>query len=162
MTENFSLDIKKSIYEKTAYPSNKGEFEKNFLEFADADSEVERLLKINENYHLFANLKYIRTDGMLSSYYPDFMVKIRNDIYLVETKAQKDVSQENVVQKQKGALDWIKTTNELLPEDRMNSKWHYAILDDSSFYVMKDRGASTKDMLDYCQLTNAKIKGMLL
>lgn len=162
MRENFSLDIKKSIYEKTAYPSNKGEFEKNFLEFADADSEVERLLKINENYHLFANLKYIRTDGMLSSYYPDFMVKIRNDIYLVETKAQKDVSQENVVQKQKGALDWIKTTNELLPEDRMNSKWHYVILDDSSFYVMKDRGASTKDMLDYCQLTNAKIKGVLL
>lgn len=162
MRENFSLDIKKSIYEKTAYPSNKGEFEKNFLEFADADSEVERLLKINENYHLFANLKYIRTDGMLSSYYPDFMIKIRNDIYLVETKAQKDVSQENVIQKQKGALDWIKNTNELPPEDRMNSKWHYAILDDSSFYVMKDRGASTKDMLDYCQLTNAKIKGELL
>lgn len=162
MRENFSLDIKKSIYEKTAYPSNKGEFEKNFLEFADADSEVERLLKINENYHLFANLKYIRTDGMLSFYYPDFMVKIGNDIYMVETKAQKDVSQENVVQKQKGALDWIKNTNELLPEYRMNSKWHYVILDDSSFYVMKDRGASTKDMLDYCQLTNAKIKGTLL
>ena len=99
---------------------------------------------------------------MLSFYYPDFMVKIGNDIYMVETKAQKDVSQENVVQKQKGALDWIKNTNELLPEYRMNSKWHYVILDDSSFYVMKDRGASTKDMLDYCQLTNAKIKGMLL
>lgn len=162
MRENFSLDIVKSIYEKTAYPSNKGEFEKNFLLFADADSEVERLLKINENYHLFANLKYIRTDGMLSSYYPDFMVKIGNDIYMVETKAQKDVSQENVIQKQKGALDWIKKTNELPPEARMNSTWHYAILDDSTFYVMKDRGASTKDMLDYCKLTNAKIKGTLL
>lgn len=162
MRENFSLDIVKSIYEKTAYPSNKGEFEKNFLLFADADSEVERLLKINENYHLFANLKYIRTDGMLSSYYPDFMIKIGNDIYMVETKAQKDVSQENVIQKQKGALDWIKKTNELPPEARMNSTWHYAILDDSTFYVMKDRGASTKDMLDYCKLTNAKIKGTLL
>lgn len=162
MRENFSLDIVKSIYEKTAYPSNKGEFEKQFLLFADADSEVERLLKINENYHLFASLKYIRTDGMLSSYYPDFIVKIGNDIYLVETKAQKDVSQENVIQKQKGALDWIKKTNELPAEDRMNAIWHYAILDDSSFYVMRDRGASIKDMLDYCQLTNAKIKGVLL
>lgn len=162
MRENFSLEIAKSIYEKTAYPSNKGEFEKQFLLFADADSEVERLLKINENYHLFANLKYIRTDGMLSSYYPDFMVKIGNNIYMVETKAQKDVSQENVIQKQKGELDWIKKTNELPPEDRMNAIWHYTILDDSSFYVMRDRGASTKDMLDYCQLTNAKIKGVLL
>lgn len=162
MRENFSLDITKSIYEKTAYPSNKGEFEKQFLLFADSDGQVERLLKINENYHLFANLKYIRTDGMLSSYYPDFMVKIGNDIYMVETKAQKDVSQENVIQKQKGALDWIRKTNELPPDDRMNAVWHYAILDDSSFYVMRDRGASTKDMLDYCQLTNAKIKGILL
>lgn len=162
MRENFSLDIAKSIYEKTSYPSNKGEFEKNFLEFADADGQVERLLKINENYHLFANLKYIRTDGMLSSYYPDFMVKIGNDIYMVETKAQKDVSQENVVQKQKGALDWIKKTNELPSEDRMNSTWHYTILDDNTFYLMKDRGASTKDMLDYCKLTNAKVTGTLL
>lgn len=162
MRENFSLDITKSIYEKTAYPSNKGEFEKQFLLFADSDGQVERLLKINENYHLFANLKYIRTDGMLSSYYPDFMVKIGNDIYIVETKAQKDVSQENVIQKQKGALDWIKKTNELPAEDRMNATWHYVILDNSSFDVMKSRGASTKDMLDYCQLTNAKIKGVLL
>lgn len=162
MRENFSLDIAKSIYEKTAYPSNKGEFEKQFLLFADSDGQVERLLKINENYHLFANLKYIRTDGMLSSYYPDFIIKIGNDIYMVETKAQKDVSQENVIQKQKGALDWIRKTNELPPDDRMNAVWHYAILDDSSFYVMRDRGASTKDMLDYCQLTNAKIKGILL
>lgn len=65
MRENFSLDIRKSPYEKTAYPSNKGQFEKDFLEFADRDGEVERLLKVNENYHTFAHLKYIRTDGLL-------------------------------------------------------------------------------------------------
>ncbi len=161
MRENFSLDIAKSIYEKTSYPSNKGEFERDFLLFADADTQVERLLKINENYHLFANLKYIRTDGMLSSYYPDFIVKIGEDIFLVETKAQKDVSQENVIQKQKGALDWIKKTNELPLVDRMNSLWHYAILDDNTFYMMKDKGASLKDMLCFCKLNNAKISGRL-
>ena len=76
MRENFSLNISKSIYEKTAYPSNKGEFEKDFLLAMDKDSEVERLLKINENYHTFAHLKYIRTDGLLSSYYPDFITKL--------------------------------------------------------------------------------------
>lgn len=162
MRKNFSLNIVKSVYEKTAYPSNKGQFEKDFLEFADADSEVERLLKINENYHLFASLRYIRTDGMLSAYFPDFMVKTGNDVYMVETKAQKDVSQENVVQKQKGALDWIKKTNELRPEDRMNAVWHYVILDDSTFYSQKSNGASTRDMMNYCELTNAKIQGRLL
>ena len=38
--ESFSLDLEKIIYEKVGYPSNKGGFEKAFLEFLDADSEV--------------------------------------------------------------------------------------------------------------------------
>lgn len=160
--ENFSLNIVKSIYQKTAYPSNKGEFEKDFLLYADADSKVERLLKINENYHLFSSLRYIRTDGMLASYFPDFILKIENDIYFVETKAQKDVSQENVVQKQKGALDWIMKINKLPPGDRMNSEWHYSILDDNTFYNWKNRSGSIKDMLNYCMLNNAKISGNLI
>lgn len=162
MRENFALDITKSIYEKTAYPSNKGEFEKNFMLFADRDGEVERLLKINENYHTFASLKYIRTDGLLSSYYPDFILKIGENIYLVETKAQKDVDNANVKQKQKGALDWTAKINELSQENRMHAIWQYSILDDTTFYAMTERGASTKDLLEYCKLTNAKIKGTLL
>lgn len=161
MRENFSLDIRKSPYEKTAYPSNKGQFEKDFLEFADRDSEVERLLKVNENYHTFAHLKYIRTDGLLSSYYPDFIVKIRDNIYLVETKAEKDVNQENVNQKQKGALDWCKKINDIPEQNRMFANWNYSILDDSTFYAMSTHGASTQDLLEYCKSTNAKIEGKL-
>ena len=161
MRENFALDIQKSIYEKTAYPSNKGDFEKDFLIFADKDSQVERLLKINENYHTFSSLKYIRTDGLLSSYYPDFLVKIENNIYFVETKAQKDVEQINVKQKQKSALDWCKKVNELQPKERMFSTWNYSILDDNTFYAMQARGASTFDLLEYCKLTNGKIEGKL-
>ncbi len=161
MRENFALDIRKSIYEKTAYPSNKGEFEKEFLLFADRDSEVERLIKINENYHNFAHMKYIRTDGLLSSYSPDFIVKINNNIYLVETKAQKDLDNVNVKQKQKSAVDWCKKVNELTLDNRMSSTWSYSLLDDNTFYSMKERGASTIDILEYCKLTNAKIQGTL-
>ena len=161
MRENFALEIQKSIYEKTGYPSNKGDFERDFLIFADKDSQVERLLKINENYHTFSYLKYIRTDGLLSSYYPDFLVKIENNIYFVETKAQKDVEQANVKQKQRSALDWCKKVNELQPEERMFSTWNYSILDDNTFYSMESRGASTLDLLEYCKLTNGKIEGKL-
>lgn len=161
MRENFALDIRKSIYEKTAYPSNKGEFEKDFMLFADRDSEVERFLKINENYHTFAHLKYIRTDGLLSSYYPDFLVKINNSIYFVETKAQKDIDNANVKQKQKSALDWCKKVNELPSQERMNAIWNYSLLDDSTFYSMQSRGATTKDILEYCKLTNGKVEGKL-
>ena len=161
MRENFALDIRKSIYEKTAYPSNKGEFEKEFLLTADRDGQVERLLKINENYHIFASLRYIRTDGLLSSYYPDFILKIGDNIYLVETKAQKDVDNANVRQKQRSALDWCKKINELPSENRMQAVWNYSILDDTTFYAMRDKGASTSDILEYCKLTNGKIDNKL-
>ena len=161
MRENFALNIQKSIYEKTAYPSNKGEFEKNFLEFADSDSEVEKLIKINENYHNFAFLRYIRTDGLISSYCPDFIVKVKDIIYLIETKAQKDINNDNVKQKQKSALDWCKKINNLPQEERMNSIWQYVLLDDNTFYAMKTQGASTKDICEYCKLTNAKISDSL-
>lgn len=161
MRENFTLDIRKSIYEKTAFPSNKGEFEKDFMLFADRDVEVERFLKINENYHTFAHLKYIRTDGLLSSYYPDFIVMIKDSIYFIETKAQKDIDNANVKQKQKSALDWCKKVNELPSCERMNAFWNYSLLDDTTFYSMQSRGASTKEILEYCKLTNGKIEGKL-
>lgn len=161
MRENFALDITKSIYEKTAYPSNKGEFEKDFMISVDRDSEVERFLKINENYHTFAHLKYIRTDGLLSSYYPDFLVKINDNIYFVETKAEKDIYNSNVKQKQKSALDWCQKVNELNSQNRMNAFWYYSLLDDTTFYSMKSRGASIKEILEYCKLTNGKIDGKL-
>lgn len=161
MRENFSLDIQKSIYEKTAYPSNKGDFEKVFLQTSDRDTEVEKVLKINENYHEFAHLRYIRTDGLLSSYYPDFILKAGDNIYLVETKAEKDLDNANVKQKQKSALDWCKKINELKAEDRMYSIWSYSLLDDNTFYSMNERGASIKEILEYCKLTNGKIEGKL-
>lgn len=161
MREKYSIEFAKTIYERLQYPSNKGQFEKDFMVFCDSDANTQSFLKINEHYHTFAGLNYIRTDGMLASYYPDFIVKYNHDIYLVETKAQDQLENENVKQKQIGALDWIKQVNELKPEDRMNGTWHYILLGDSTFYSMKDDGAGLGDIFDYCELTKAKIEGTL-
>ena len=97
----------------------------------------------------------------MSSYYPDFIAKIGENIYLIETKAEKDVDNANVKQKQKGALDWCKKINELPSDDRMNSVWKYSLLDDTTFYAMYDKGASIQEILEYCKLTNGKIEGKL-
>lgn len=158
MRENYSLDIKKSIYQKTKYPSNKGLFEKSFLEFADRDSAVERLVKIDENYHPFATLHYIRTDGLLSNYYPDFMVKFAQDIFLVETKAEDSLDNANVRQKQKSALDWCKQISALPEPERMNCIWHYALLDDATFTSLSQNNASLMEILRYSELTQNKVK----
>jgi type III restriction enzyme len=159
--ENYSLDIQKSIYTKTGYPSNKGGFEKDFLLACDADSEIERLIKINENKHVFTRMRYVRSDGMLSSYFPDFMIKTADTIYLVETKAEKDISNINVQAKQRSALDWVAKINELQPDHRMNAFWKYVLLDDTTFYTLQAQNASVNEILEKYVLIRNVIEGRL-
>lgn len=118
-------------------------------------------MKINEYYHDFANLMYLRDDGMLSNYFPDFIVRISDKIYLVETKAERDLKDVNVKQKRLAAIDWIDKVNDLKTEDRMNSTWNYVLLGENTFYGMSDKGAETNEILDYAILTKAQVKGTL-
>ena len=159
--ENYSLDIQKSIYTKTGYPSNKGGFEKDFLLACDADSGIERLIKINENKHVFTRLRYVRSDGMLSSYFPDFMVKTADAVYLVETKAEKDISNINVQAKKRSVLDWVTKINELQSENRMNAGWKYVLLDDATFYTLQAQNVSVSEILEKYILVRNEIEGRL-
>jgi type III restriction enzyme len=161
MRETYALDVSKAIYPKIAYPSNKGGFEKAFMEFIDRDSKVKAFIKINEYYHDFANILYIREDGLLAHYFPDFMLRIGENIYLVETKAETNLSSVNVRQKRLATIDWIDKVNELKPEDRMQCKWSYVLLGENTFYGMSQKGANTEEVLEYAKLTKAKIKGTL-
>ena len=161
MRENFSLDITKAIYEKLPYPSNKGKFERRFMEFIDSDSKVKAFIKINEYYHDFAHVTYIREDGMLASYYPDFVVRIADKIYIVETKAQKDVNNPNVIQKRVATVAWVDKVNELKAEDRMECTWNYILLGENTFDMLKDKGASAEDIFEYTKMNKAKIEGKL-
>ena len=91
----------------------------------------------------------------------DCLVRIGNTIYLVETKAERDLNAVNVTQKRLATVDWIEKVNGLSPEDRMNCDWRYALLGENTFYGMSEKGASTREMLDYAILTKARIKGTL-
>ena len=159
--ETYPIDVAKTIYLKIAFPSNKGGFEKAFIEFIDADSKVKSFVKINEHIHDFSNIIYIRDDGLLAHYYPDFMVKIGNKIYLVETKAERDLNNQNVKSKRLATIDWTDKINELKPEDRMNCNWSYVLLGEKTFYGMSKKDASTEEILEYAKLTKAKVKGTL-
>ncbi len=159
--ETYAIEVAKTIYPKIAYPSNKGGFEKAFIEFIDSDSKINAFVKINEIYHNFANIIYIREDGLLANYYPDFIVRIGDKIYVVETKAEKDMNSINVKQKRLATVDWINKVNELKPENRMNCTWNYVLLGESTFYGMSEKGANTEEILEYAKLTKAKIKGTL-
>ena len=161
MRENFSLDIVKTIYERLAYPSNKGEFEKNLMLYTDTDSGVESLIKVNEYYHSFATISYIRTDGMLSLYSPDFIVKTGRKIYIIETKADKDLNDPNVRQKQLATLDWIKRLNSLDAKERMEREWSYILLGENHFYSLKENNASIEEICELAKISEASVKGRL-
>ncbi|MBF4467877.1 MAG: DEAD/DEAH box helicase family protein [Methanobrevibacter arboriphilus] len=161
MRENYSIDVSKSIYEKLPYPSNKGGFEKLFIEKVDLDAQVDSFIKINEYYHSFASILYIREDGLIARYYPDFLVKIEDNIYVVETKADKDISSENVQRKRIATIEQLNKFNQLKSEDRMDSQWIYVLLGEKTFKNMMKNGASIKEILDYTILTEAKAKGTL-
>jgi len=161
MRENYSVEISKSIYERLPYPSNSGGLEKLFIESVDRDSRVDSFIKINEYYHTFSTIIYIREDGLIARYFPDFIVKISNDIYVVETKADKDISSYNVQAKRIATLDYLQKINQLKGEDRMDSKWNYVLLGESTLKGMLNKGALIKEILDYSILTEAKIKGTL-
>jgi len=115
-------------------------------------------MKINEHYHDFANVIYIREDGLLAPYFPDFLVKIDGKIYIVETKAEKDVNAENVKRKRLAAIDWVDKINELQPDDRMNCNWSYVLLGEDTFYGMSEKGGSTEEILEYAKLTRSKVR----
>lgn len=72
---------------------------------------------------------------MLVTCYPDFMIKIGDKIYVVETKGNDKMSNPDVQSKQGVALDWISKINELKPEDRINCEWSYVLLSDTQFYA---------------------------
>lgn len=157
--EKYCIQPVKCIYEKCPYPSNKGIFERDFMEFCDRDGEVDAFCKVIENRHTFARFRYIRDDGMPAEYIPDFVVRMGNDCYLVETKAQNQLSQPNVVRKKRAAVRWVEKINMLKPETRENITWHYAMLPDKMFYDWRKKNASVKDMLEYAELKNAESEG---
>lgn len=154
MRENYSLPIVKTVYERLPYPSNKGGFEKAFLEYADSDGKVEAIMKVNEYYHNFANVTYIRMDGFLSLYYPDFIVKTAEKVYVIETKSDKDLHDPNVRQKKIATLDFVKRINELPPNDRMGREWEYILLGENHFYGLSQNGASVDEMCALAKVTH--------
>jgi len=153
MRETFSIPTSKTIYERTPYPSRNGGLEKGFAEYADADSGVEAFVKLLVDKHYFVRFRYLKDDGMMAQYHPDFFVKCSNGkIYIVETKAQDQISHPNVQKKQISALNWIDRVNRLPTELRSNATWEYVIVGDTFFKDWRDKGASVEEMLEFAKL----------
>lgn len=161
MRESYSLDVQKCIYPRLGYPSHGGGLEKAFIEFLDRDAEVERFLKINESGHSFAIIFYVRKDGLMATYHPDFIVATADKVYLIETKGDDKVDDVNVRQKQTATIEWIKKINALESKDRMNRTWEYVLIGESVFYSLSGSGATITDICNMCKVSYSVATGNL-
>ncbi|MBR5237286.1 MAG: DEAD/DEAH box helicase family protein [Paludibacteraceae bacterium] len=159
--ESFSLKLQKVIYERIGYPSNRGGFEKDMAEFLDRDADVERFLKISESQHVFATIFYLREDGLLASYHPDFMVCTKDKIFILETKSNRDIKDVNVRRKRIASIEWCKKINQLKAEDRMNREWEYLLLSEDNFYSYYQNGATFEDIARLSKVSLSSLTGDL-
>jgi type III restriction enzyme len=134
----FRVPVAKSIFEYLPYPSNKGGYERDFMIYIDNDSAVDRFIKIRENLHTFATIHYLRSDGMICPYYPDFIVKLGNEIYVVETKDNRMLENKDVIAKKISALEWCKKINKLTGENRLDCTWYYSLVPFDMFYLNRE------------------------
>jgi type III restriction enzyme len=153
--ESASLEVSKCIYTRLPYPARSGGLERAFIEWADLDTGVEAFCKISENRHDFARLRYVRDDGMPAFYIPDFLVRTDDAIYLVETKAQEQVSHPNVQRKLKAATTWCERINTLDAAQRGDRRWHYTLVGESLFYDWREKGARLGELLTFSRVRAA-------
>ncbi|MBQ2181524.1 MAG: restriction endonuclease subunit R, partial [Bacteroidaceae bacterium] len=100
---------------------------------------------------------YIRDDGLLATYHPDFIVGTKDKIYLIETKGNDKVNDNNVRRKQKATLQWIQKINQLKPKERMQREWEYILLSEDTFYSLSGSGAT---LIDICKLSVVSISSV--
>jgi type III restriction enzyme len=146
------VEVRKCIYAKLPIPSNGGGLERLFAEWVDRDSRVEALVKVHEYRHHFLRRPYLKTDGMPGQYSPDFLVRTATDVFIVETKAQSALSDENVRRKQRAAVAWCEQLNDLPAELRGERSWSYVLLGESIVREWQRKSVRATELLEYARL----------
>ena len=118
-----------------------------------------RFIKINEARHTFARIAYLRTDGLLGEYIPDFLVATKDGVFLVETKATGQVEDGNVQQKRTAAVEWCKGVNALPEEDRLSRVWAYLLISETAFYNCRNGNGTFADLCARTQETASRLRG---
>jgi type III restriction enzyme len=80
------------------------------------------------------------------------LVRTDSDVYVVETKAQAGLSDENVIRKQRAALFWCEQINLLPSHQRVDLAWHYVLLGESIVRDWHAKNARASDLLDYARI----------
>lgn len=133
--ESLAVPVERCIYPKLGYRRSGEGFEKKFIaEVLNVSGEVEAFLKLQERKHDL-NISYRDQYGITRPYYPDFIVKTPERIFIVETKAEEEIQKAEsdannpIVLKARAAQSWCKTASKVSVEGQP-AEWEYLVVSD--------------------------------
>jgi type III restriction enzyme len=113
--------FKKALHTYYSFDSNT---EKKMAILLEDDTTVLRWLRPSKKQF---NIYWDRTNSEAGRYVPDFVVETHNAIYMVETKARKDMTSEEVIKKKNAALLYCKNATEYNLEHG-KKPWKYVLI----------------------------------
>jgi len=132
MRESNSTETRKAIYPRMAFSVRGGGFEREFMErVLNPSFEVRSFVKLDRR-HQFV-IPYRSESGVLREYEPDFVVRTQDSMYLVETKADKDLELPNVRVKARASLAWCEAASLVTVPEQIGQpqKWEYLLISES-------------------------------
>lgn len=124
-------------------------------EVLNPSASVLAFAKLDRRHKL--KISYRDETGIQRNYEVDFIVKTADKIYLVETKADKDLSTPNVAVKVRAAIAWCEQASTIpYPREfQQPQAWEYLILSENLF--KRNRGLGFDAFIPLCQSLRDKI-----
>jgi len=154
--ESKSVETDKSIYPRLGYQPKGGGFERDFmLKVLNTSSEVISFAKLDRRHKL--KIQYRDETSILRTYEIDFIVKTSAKIYLVETKASKDVNNPNVAVKARAAVAWCDQASTVFPptQYKQPQSWEYLLLSEDLF--RKNEGLGFAALVPLCRALRDRV-----
>jgi len=145
-----SVETDKSIYPRLGYQIKGGGFERDFmLQILNRSADVLCFSKLERKHRL--KITYRDHTAILRGYEIDFIVKTLDKMYLIETKADRDIYSPNVAVKARAAVAWCEQASTISPpkESAQPQHWEYILLSESIFN--NNRGLALEGLIPLCR-----------
>ncbi|MFZ2071711.1 MAG: DEAD/DEAH box helicase family protein [Halobacteriota archaeon] len=160
LREKHSVESYKCIYPRQGFSSVGGGFERDFmLDVLEPSVDVKAYAKLDKKHPL--RIPYRDEHGILREYEVDFIVKTADTMYLVETKADRDLDKPTTIIKAKAAQSWCRSASLVRPLDGeievmdQPLQWEYLLLSESLFN--SNRGQSFESLVPLCRVLTKQI-----
>ncbi|MCE8424685.1 MAG: hypothetical protein J5U17_02780 [Candidatus Methanoperedens sp.] len=153
-----AIPTRKCVYPYVDFPP-RGGFERKFTEdVLENDSSVEAYVKLNQYLHQFS-IPYINSMGHLVPYYPDFLVRTSDAMYIIETKSTKDANSDidtkiKAIAASELCIRISKIKN--MPPTIQPRNWDYVLIPQNIFEEME--GSGLRSIIERCEANLALLK----